>query len=107
MVNDSPSISISRLIVLSSLVAIGCRQSDTLAKPGGSVESGYAVGLGWSGGGGGRGASGKPGGRSNRLSTGEHVVDEPLPVLLTNDRFADHSGLLQHVMRGLKHTLQM
>jgi len=44
---------------------------------------------------------------SKRLPTGDDVIDEPFPVLLTNDRFTDHSGILQHVVRGLEHALEM
>ena len=44
---------------------------------------------------------------SKRLPTGEDVIDEPFPVLLTNDRFTDHSGILKHVVRGLKDALKV
>src|SRR4051812_20621333 len=37
----------------------------------------------------------------------QDVVDEPFPLLLTNDRLANHSALLQHVVRGLKDALQV
>ena len=90
MVNGSPSISISRRMVLSSLVAMGCRQSDTLARPDSSVE--YRLG---------------PASCLDLFPPGEDVVHEPLSVLLTNDRIADHSGILEHVVRGLEHALEM
>ena len=40
-------------------------------------------------------------------TAGQHVVDEPFSLLLTNCGVANHAGILQQVMGGLKHTLQM
>lgn len=37
----------------------------------------------------------------------QYIIDEPIPLLLTNDGLADHSGLLQQLVGGLKHTLEM
>ena len=37
----------------------------------------------------------------------QHVVDEPLPLLLTNDRFANHSGRFEHLVRRLEDALQV
>ena len=37
----------------------------------------------------------------------QHVVNEPLSLLLTNDRLANHSGGLEHVVGRLKNPLQM
>jgi len=68
-----------------------CRQIDTLAEPVGSVESGWGRSRGV--------------GRLDWLATGQDVVDEPFPMLLTNNRFADHSGFLEHIVRGLEHPL--
>ena len=41
------------------------------------------------------------------LSAGKHIIDEPLSLLLTNHGFADHSALLEHIMRRLQNALQM
>ena len=56
-----------------------------------------------------RGSSSLPRNALRRLGllAGEHVVDEPFPLLLTNDRLPDHSALLQHVMRGLQGRMQL
>src|SRR4029078_4616608 len=37
----------------------------------------------------------------------QHVVYEPLPLLLTNHRLANHSILLQQVVRRLQNSLEM
>jgi hypothetical protein len=37
----------------------------------------------------------------------QHVVDEPLSLLLTNNRLTNHSGRLEHVVRRLENPLQV
>jgi len=85
IVNASPSISISRRIVLSSLVAMGY---DVIHGSGGLVRR-------------------KRPGAMPLLSSGKHIVYEPLSLVLTNNRLPDHSALLEHIVSRLKHALQM
>ena len=79
IVNGSPSISISRRMVLSSLVAMVSLRSTLPIR-------GSSYGL---------------------VFPAQHVVNEPLPLLLTNHRLANHSGGLEHVVGRLKNPLQM
>ena len=83
MVNGSPSISISRRIVLSSFVAMGF-----------SVLVPVRSRIG-------------PVGGVLRLFTPQQVVYEPCSLLLTNDRLSNHSGRPEHVVGGLQHPLEM
>jgi len=86
MVKASPSISISRLMVLSSFVAMGY-----------AVVPGSKTAV----------RCRRVGGSFRLLSSSEHIVDEPLSLLLTNDGLTDHSALLQHVVSRLENALQM
>jgi len=79
IVNGSPSISISRRMVFSSLVGMRLLV----------IHAGTGT-VRW---------------RSS--SAAEHVVDEPISLLLTNDCLTDHSGSSQHLMGRLKDPLEM
>lgn len=38
---------------------------------------------------------------------GQYIIDEPFPLLLTNDCLADHSALFEHVVRRLENPLEV
>jgi hypothetical protein len=87
MVNDSPSISISRRIVLSSLVAMKVRliHADLVLVLVNELST--------------------PCFRTNvhliGLSAGEDVVHEPFSLLLTNHCLTNHARVAEHVVGGL------
>ena len=87
IVYGSPSISISRRMVFSSLVDMIPRHY-----PAPLWGFGYASTFRF---------------LASAVPSCQYVVDEPLSLLLTNERFSNHSSLLEHVVRGLQHALQM
>jgi hypothetical protein len=86
IVYGSPSISISRRMVFSSLVDM--------------IPKHYPAPLWWFG-----YASAVRPSLASAVSSCQYVVDEPLSLLLTNKRLTNHSSLLEHVVRGLQHSL--
>ena len=92
IVNDSPSISISRRMVFWSLVG---------------MEDWYPSRFG------GFGAYGFFGPQTDEPArplsgpSSQHIIDEPLPLLLPNDGISDDSALLEHVVGWLEDALKV
>jgi hypothetical protein len=92
IVNDSPSISISRRMVFWSLVG---------------MEDWYPSRFS------GFGAYGFLGPQTDEPArplsgpSSQHIIDEPLPLLLPNDGISDDSALLEHVVGWLEDALKV